>query len=67
MAFWYNVVTGQVESDDNRSMADDVLGPYETQDEASRALEIAATKTKQWDQDDAEWNEGGASSSGDSW
>ena len=34
MSFWYNVDTGQVETDDNRSRGEQVLGPYATEAEA---------------------------------
>ncbi|MDO5710720.1 MAG: methionine aminopeptidase [Micrococcales bacterium] len=58
MPFWFNVSTGQVEDDDNKSRGDDVMGPYETRDEASQALAQAAEKTKKWDDQDREWEEG---------
>ena len=32
MPYWYNVDTGQVETDDNRSQDDKVLGPYPTRE-----------------------------------
>ncbi|GAA1779201.1 methionine aminopeptidase [Nostocoides veronense] len=67
MAFWYNVVSGTVESDDTKGPGDDLMGPYESQEEAAKALEIAAAKTKEWDKEDAEWEERGSASSGDSW
>ena len=35
VAYWYNIATKQVETDDNRSRNDDVMGPYETEAEAS--------------------------------
>lgn len=58
MAFWYNVSTGEVESDDNKSQGADLMGPYATMEEAGRALETAAEKTRQWDEEDRRWNEG---------
>lgn len=61
MAYWYNVVSGQVESDEDRSQGDDVMGPYDTAEEAARALEIAAEKTAAWDAEDAEWDKKGTS------
>lgn len=36
--------------------ASDRLGPYDTREEAARALEIAAERTKAWD-DDPNWND----------
>ncbi|MEI2777792.1 MAG: methionine aminopeptidase [Tetrasphaera sp.] len=58
MAFWYNVSSGQVESDDNKSPGADLMGPYDTMEEAGAALETAAEKTRQWDEEDRRWNEG---------
>lgn len=58
MSFWFNVSTGQVEDDDSRSRDDEVMGPYSSREEASRALEQAAEKTKKWDDEDREWAEG---------
>ena len=49
MSFWFNVSTGQVEDDENKSRGEEVMGPYATREEASRALEQAADK---------EWEEG---------
>ncbi|MFN8098031.1 MAG: methionine aminopeptidase [Dermatophilaceae bacterium] len=58
MAFWYNVTTGAVEDDANRGQDSEVMGPYDTADEASRAIEIAAERTKAWDEEDRRWEEG---------
>ena len=58
MAFWFNVATGQVENDDTRGMDSDVMGPYDTEEEASRALQTAAEKTKAWDEADRRWKDG---------
>jgi len=58
VSFWYNVGTGQVETDENRSRGEDVMGPYDTEDEASHALETARAKTERWDEEDREWEEG---------
>ena len=60
MRYWYNVRTGHVEDDDNRSMAEDVMGPYDTREDAARALETARRKTEKWDADDREWRNRGA-------
>ena len=35
MSYWYNTATGQVETDDTRGQAQDVMGPYETEAEAA--------------------------------
>lgn len=53
--WWYNTKTGQVEPDDNHGPNRDVLGPYKSQEEASRALEIARERTEKWDREDKEW------------
>jgi len=57
--FWYNVKTGQVEDDDHRSRAKDLLGPYPTREEAARALEKVRERNEQWDEEDRRWEEGG--------
>ena len=68
MSFWYNVDTGQVETDENRSRGEQVLGPYATEDEARRALDTAHAKTDKWDAEDRAWNEkGGSGTSRTSW
>lgn len=60
MQWWYNVATGQVESDDTRSQGADVLGPYASEQEAARALELARERTERWDEADREWDDRGA-------
>ncbi len=53
---WYfNTKTGQVEGEEGARAADR-LGPYDTKEQAARALEIAAERTKAWD-DDPDWND----------
>ncbi len=56
MVFWYNITTGQVERDDEKSPGADLMGPYPTRDEAARALAIAAEKTEKWDEEDRAWD-----------
>jgi len=58
--YWYNVRTGQVEDDDNRSIGEDVMGPYDTREDAAQALETARRKTEKWDAEDREWRNRGA-------
>lgn len=63
MAYWYNVSTGQVESDENRSQNAEVMGPYDTEGEAASALATAREKTEKWDEEDRrekEWPAGDA-------
>lgn len=61
MSYWYNVTTGEVETDENRSRGDQVLGPYETEAEAREALARARANTERWDEEDKEWDDRGAS------
>ncbi|GAA5029413.1 hypothetical protein GCM10023258_25850 [Terrabacter aeriphilus] len=63
MSFWYNVDTGQVETDETRSRGEQVLGPYASEAEARAALDTAHKKTEQWDSDDRDWNERGTTGS----
>ena len=60
MPYWFNVDSGQVETDDTRSQDANVMGPYDTHDAAAKALETARSNTERWDREDKEW--GGASS-----
>ncbi|MFB9730603.1 MULTISPECIES: hypothetical protein [Ornithinimicrobium] len=55
MQYWFNTRTRQVEAADDpeRARSHDLLGPYETEEEASRALEIAAERTARWDEEEA--------------
>ena len=55
MAYWYNVETGKVETDETKGQGDDLMGPYDTEDDASRALETARRKTERWDEEDGAW------------
>jgi hypothetical protein len=67
--YWYNTKTGRVEAseDPERARSADLMGPYSSEDEASRALEIAAQRTAAWDEEDRaedEWRSGDADRSG---
>ena len=55
MAYWFNVTTGQVEDDANKSRGEELMGPYETQAEAAAALQQARENTEKWDAADREW------------
>ena len=59
MAYWYNVDKRQVEDDSNKSPGDQLLGPYTSQDEASKALEHARENTEKWDAEDKAWDDAG--------
>src|SRR6476660_1158153 len=39
MAYWYNLTTGAVENDENKSQSDDLMGPYGSEAQAAKALE----------------------------
>ncbi len=53
---WYFcLVHHKVEPEEGCRNADR-LGPYDSEEEAGRALEIAAERTKAWDEDEA-WND----------
>ena len=58
MAYWFNVSSGQVETDDNKSGSDDLMGPYASEAEASNALQSARERTEKWDAEDRKWEEG---------
>ena len=63
MEYWYNTKTGRVEATDDpeRARSADLMGPYGSEEEASRALEIAAQRTAQWDEEERkeqEWRTG---------
>ena len=60
MAYWFNVETKSVETDDTRGQGTNVLGPYATEAEARNALETARENTDRWHDEDREWDERGA-------
>ncbi|KGN38987.1 hypothetical protein [Knoellia subterranea] len=65
MAYWYNIATKQVETDENRSRNDDVMGPYDTEEAARNALATARDNTEAWDAEDDAWENKGANSTWD--
>jgi hypothetical protein len=54
--FWFNTVTGKVETDENKGQSKDLLGPYATEAEAEQALDTARRRTEEWDEEDRRWN-----------
>ena len=56
--FWYNLRTGTVESEYDKSQGKDLMGPYPTHSEAELALQKARQRTEDWDEDDRRWREG---------
>ncbi|MBQ1299446.1 MAG: SPOR domain-containing protein [Bifidobacteriaceae bacterium] len=60
---WYfNIKTGKVEYGRISSLFD-VMGPYNSEEEARRALEKAAQDNRKWDEENRSWNEEGESDS----
>jgi hypothetical protein len=56
--FWFNLRTGRVETNNDRSQGKDLLGPYATAAEAEQALQSARERTRRWDDEDRRWWEG---------
>jgi hypothetical protein len=61
MKYWYNVDTGEIQTDETKSRGELVLGPYDSEAEARNALAAAKARTEQWDAQDREWNAKGSS------
>ena len=59
MAYWFNVNTGAVEDDANKSPVDRLMGPYDSYAAAEQALSQAKDNTERWDAEDKEWDEKG--------
>jgi hypothetical protein len=53
--WWFCLDHRSVESDNGCKNAER-LGPYQSREEASRALQIAAERTEAWD-NDPDWND----------
>lgn len=60
MPYWYNINSKQVETDENRGRNDEVMGPYDTEEEARNALASARENTEEWDAEDKAWDDKGA-------
>jgi len=58
MAFWFNVSTGQVEDEENKSPQDRLMGPFDSHAAAEQALSHAKENTERWDAEDKEWEDG---------
>jgi hypothetical protein len=56
--FWFNVQTGQVEEQSDKSQSKDLMGPYPTRAEAEHALQTARERTEKWDEEDRRWRDG---------
>jgi hypothetical protein len=59
MKYWFNVNTGAVEDDSNKSPIDRLLGPFHTHAAAEQALAQARENTERWDAEDRAWDEEG--------
>lgn len=52
--YYFNTSTRMVEKG-RQSSWEHLLGPYDTREEAERAVETARERTEAWDEDDEEW------------
>jgi hypothetical protein len=62
MKYWFNVETKSVEQHDDpeRARSANLLGPYDSHEEAAAALEKAQARNEQWDAEDEAWENGPA-------
>ncbi|MEP7035592.1 MAG: methionine aminopeptidase [Dermatophilaceae bacterium] len=58
MAYWFNVSTGLVEDDANKSPQDRLMGPFDSYAAAEQALSHAKENTERWDAEDKAWEDG---------
>lgn len=52
--YFFNTRTRMVEKG-RQSSWEHLMGPYDSAEQAERALETAQERTEAWDEDDAEW------------
>ncbi|MGB3763189.1 MAG: hypothetical protein WA966_08200 [Ornithinimicrobium sp.] len=59
MQYWFNVDSHKVEAHDDpeRARSANLLGPYDSQEEAESALEKAAERNQAWEADDDTWDD----------
>ena len=50
--WWYNDKTGEVE-EGQQSLGSDRRGPFDSREEAARAHEISAERSREWAEEDA--------------
>lgn len=55
--WWYCLKHQRVEPEEGCPNAER-LGPFETSDEAARALDIARERNEEWDRGEDEWDSG---------
>ncbi len=53
--WWFCLVHQRVEGEDGCANAER-LGPFDTEDQAAHALQLARERNEQWDHDEDEWN-----------
>lgn len=58
MEFWYNLKTREVEIGPQSDYSQ-LMGPYTSREDAQKALQTAAEKTKQWDDNEREYRQDG--------
>ena len=56
MSYWYNVRTKEVETDENRGPAADILGPFDSHELAAGAIESARRREEHENASDARWD-----------
>jgi hypothetical protein len=56
--FWFNIRTGLVETQYDKSQSKDLLGPYPSRADAEAALSSAHDRTQAWDEEERRWREG---------
>ncbi|MGO1622553.1 hypothetical protein [Flaviflexus sp.] len=54
--YWYNTKTGQVEVG-QQSPWTDIMGPYDTEEEARHALANAAERNETFDEEEEAWED----------
>ncbi len=64
--WWYNLRTQQVEPDDGGPNAER-LGPFDTKEEATHALELAAKRNEEWESGEDKWDGPATDPVGDEW
>jgi hypothetical protein len=59
VAYWFNVDTRQVVTDETKGPGDNLMGPYTSEADAALALETARERTERWDEEDRAWEDEG--------
>jgi hypothetical protein len=55
VAWWYNLLSGQVEEGAGAPNAER-LGPFETESEAKNAIDHARERNEKWDKENSAWD-----------